>query len=234
MMEESPSVVYIVISFIVSFLVFCDGPEPQAVSTVPNTHHYLELNLSAESLAIEDARVMQTVLEKRLTDFGLDVSLLEDEGGAVSFQVSGVVAEDELSVINLLSQRGLVELRFVKEASSELADLTLVDLEASLFTDAIFERASVAKDDFGATIVQFRVKEDYQEALAQVTAENIGKRLAIVVDGTIVTAPIVNEQVSSDIILTGMFDEAEAKHLALIINSEPLAVDLTIESIRTQ
>ena len=232
MIEESPSVIVIVISFVLSFLGFCDGPEPQVVSAVSSTGQALELRLSAESLAVEDALAMQTILEKRLSDFELDVKLVADD--VVSFSVSGFIAEDELRVIDLLSRKGLVQLRFVKEASSELASLTLSDLEESLFSDTIFEHASVAKDDLGSTIVQFKVKEDYQGALAQLTADNIGKRLAIVVDGTIVSAPKIMAQVSSDIVLTGLLGEAEAKHLALIINSGPLAVELTIEFITTQ
>lgn len=59
-----------------------------------------------------------------------------------------------------------------------------------------------------------------RKAFAELTRQNIGKRLAIVVDGKLLTAPIIRSEIpGGSAMITGNFSDQEAKDLASKINN---------------
>ena len=79
-------------------------------------------------------------------------------------------------------------------------------------------------------MINFEVKEEYQEIFGNFTRERIGEPLAIVLDGEVLSAPIIQAQLSSGGVITGQFTEAEANTLALQLRSGALPIPLRIES----
>jgi preprotein translocase subunit SecD len=61
----------------------------------------------------------------------------------------------------------------------------------------------------------------------------VGKRLAIVLDGTIKSAPVIQERISSQGRITGNFTIDEAKDLALVLRSGALPVPVDVEQEQT-
>jgi len=58
-----------------------------------------------------------------------------------------------------------------------------------------------------------------KELFAAITKENLNKRLAIVLDGQVVSAPVVRSEISEGKAqITGAFTEEEARKLAAKIN----------------
>ena len=58
-----------------------------------------------------------------------------------------------------------------------------------------------------------------KQRFAEVTRENIGRRLAIIVDGRICSAPVIQGEISGGKAqITGNFSEKEAKELAAKIS----------------
>ena len=69
---------------------------------------------------------------------------------------------------------------------------------------------------------------------AQITKDNIGERLAIVLDGNVYTAPRINESIpSGEAVISGRFSPDEAKDLAIILRSGALPAPLVVEEERT-
>ncbi|MGB1286038.1 MAG: protein translocase subunit SecD [Aggregatilineales bacterium] len=78
--------------------------------------------------------------------------------------------------------------------------------------------------------IAFEVKPDFVNTFATYTGGNINEPMAIVLDGQVLSAPIINGQLSSSGIITGDFTQEEAEGLALQLRSGALPVPLSVES----
>ena len=79
-------------------------------------------------------------------------------------------------------------------------------------------------------MINFEIKEEFQAVFGGFTAERIGQPMAIVLDGEVLSAPVIQAQLSSGGVITGQFTEAEANTLALQLRSGALPIPLRIES----
>lgn len=66
------------------------------------------------------------------------------------------------------------------------------------------------------------------------TAENVGRRLAIVLDSTVYSAPVIKERIpGGHVQITGRFSIEDAHDLAIVLQSGALQAPVTIEEERT-
>ncbi len=95
-----------------------------------------------------------------------------------------------------------------------------------------------AKIDFGGQFNQPHValefKSDGVKKFARVTGDNINRRLAIVLDGKIQSAPVIRSKIpDGNAIIEGNFKLQDASDLALVLRSGALPVPLKIVENRT-
>jgi protein-export membrane protein SecD len=109
------------------------------------------------------------------------------------------------------------------------ADINVLQKTVALSGNDI-SKAYVGHDEYGALIVQFTTTTEGASKFAKVTAvENKGKRLAIIIDNKIRSAPRINDPiVTGSAQITGDFTPDEVNALARIIQEGALPVDLTI------
>jgi len=82
--------------------------------------------------------------------------------------------------------------------------------------------------------VNFTLNGAGSKKFAQVTTALVGKQLAIVLDNVVVSAPTVQNPITGGQgQITGSFSEAEAKNLALVLNSGALPVELARQTVVT-
>jgi preprotein translocase subunit SecD len=63
--------------------------------------------------------------------------------------------------------------------------------------------------------VEALLTDEGGKRFAEVTAQHIGKRLAIVADGRLVCAPVVRDTISQGkLLINGDFSEEQARHIA--------------------
>ena len=79
-------------------------------------------------------------------------------------------------------------------------------------------------------MINFEIKEDFQDVFGGFTGGRIGEPMAIVLDGEVLSAPIIQAQLSTGGVITGQFTEDEATTLALQLRSGALPIPLRIES----
>lgn len=96
-------------------------------------------------------------------------------------------------------------------------------------------KAWVGRDEYGDLCIHFRTTPEGAAKFAKVTAEeNKGKKLAIVFDDKIRSAPNINDPiVTGTAYITGGFNQSEVTALARIIQEGALPVDLNIVEERT-
>lgn len=68
----------------------------------------------------------------------------------------------------------------------------------------------------------------------KITGENVGRRLAIILDNTVYSAPVIRERISGGrASITGSFDIKEARDLAIVLRAGALPAPVTIAEERT-
>ena len=83
-------------------------------------------------------------------------------------------------------------------------------------------------------IVAITFNQEGGELFAEITRDNVGRQLAIFLDGEIISAPNINEAiVGGTAIISGGFDAAEARELAENLNFGALPVPIKLISTQT-
>ena len=116
----------------------------------------------------------------------------------------------------MATDRPDIELRLVVPCAAGDAGLTLqgsgenlcLSHDLILGTSDIIKAGLVDRSEFGNAVRIF-FGSDAQARFFAVTTANVGQRIAIVVDGTLVTAPVVRDPINSDRLeISGLTDEA--------------------------
>ncbi len=95
-----------------------------------------------------------------------------------------------------------------------------LDVQKKLLLDQTALKSAVASTNRqGYSQINFSLTPNGKEEFAEITGQNIGKRLAIVIDGQLITAPVIQSAITGGKgQITGDFTEQEAKDLAAKIN----------------
>ncbi|MBW3565341.1 MAG: protein translocase subunit SecD [Acidobacteria bacterium] len=100
-------------------------------------------------------------------------------------------------------------------------------------TGADLKTARVQRGQLGEPIVAFSMTAEGSGKFGDLTGANINRRMAIVLDDKVQSAPTINSQITSDGIIEGRFSEQEALDLALVLRSGALPASLTTLEERT-
>ena len=81
----------------------------------------------------------------------------------------------------------------------------------------------------GQTVVYINFTDDGAKRFSEATGQNIGRRLAVVIDGKLCMAPRINSAISGGVAqISGVFTEKEAENLVARINGSPVQVHKAI------
>ena len=88
-------------------------------------------------------------------------------------------------------------------------------------------------DQNGRPSVSFSLTPEGGKRFGRVTARNIGKPFAIILDGKVVSAPVIQAQIFSSGQITGQFTVSETKDLSLLLRAGALPAPLTVMEERS-
>ncbi len=205
----------------------------------------------------EDLDTARTVLENRVNALGVAEPLVTVQGNdRVVLELPGLKQSDQEKAIRLIGQTAKLEFRIVNQGASgttvaEINEqiranpgLKRSDLEQSLIklsdlgepllsgADLASARASF-EPGTGRPVVELSFKPEGAQKFADVTRQNVGKRLAIVLDDKVYTAPNINQAITGgNAIITGLSGLEEASDIALVLRSGALPVKLNIAETR--
>jgi len=108
----------------------------------------------------------------------------------------------------------------------------LVKKDAALVGD-LLQDASVTIGDFNEPAVSVTFDSKGAREFDVITAANVGKRMAIVLDGKVYSAPVINERISGGrAVISGLFTTNEANDLAVVLRAGALPAPLkTIQDL---
>jgi SecD/SecF fusion protein len=204
---------------------------------------------SALSQAIE-------VLRKRIDRFGVAEPVIQSAGGnRILIQLPGLSQADKDSAKTQIQKTAFLEFRMVKEDSDEIIKngepipygyelLKHVDQQANgqnhleqvivrkkpengLAGD-IVKNAMVMRGNLGEPQINFELTDDGAKKFGDVTRENVGHRLAIVLDGELYSAPNIQSPIETGSgQITGSYTPEQAMELANVLQN-PLKAPLKI------
>jgi protein-export membrane protein SecD len=102
-------------------------------------------------------------------------------------------------------------------------------------TGAELENARVETGgDYGMPVVAFKFKQDAAAKFSNLTAANVGKNMAIVLDGLVYSAPVIKGRISGGSgVIEGQFTVDDAKQLAIVLRAGALPAPVRVIEERT-
>jgi preprotein translocase subunit SecD len=88
-------------------------------------------------------------------------------------------------------------------------------------------------DENNLPAVSFSLNREGARKFGRVTGENVGRQLAIILDGRVYSAPRIESRITDEGRITGNFTQREAQDLALVLRSGALPASLTYLEERT-
>lgn len=193
----------------------------QGLDLQGGAHLVYQADLSKiESKDYNDAmNSLAKVIENRVNAFGVAEPIVQTTktGGDHRLIVEMPGVKDVNEAINLIGKTA--ELEF-KEASEDGQNV-----KATGLTGKDFKRAEVTFDQGNNPQISIEFNAEGAKKFEEITGRNIGKPLAIFLDGKMISAPTVNQKISGGKgEITGKFDIKEAKNLAIQLNAGALPV----------
>ena len=94
--------------------------------------------------------------------------------------------------------------------------------QRQILTGRDLRTARAGLGQFNTPIVLFSVKQEAAERFGEATGGNIGRRMAIVLDGKVQSAPVIEGRITSDGQIEGQFTSAEVEDLVTVLRSGSL------------
>ncbi|MDO4690709.1 MAG: protein translocase subunit SecD [Fusobacterium sp.] len=164
------------------------------------------------------------VLDRRVNGIGVAESVIQRAGeDRVIIELPGLQNTED--AINLIGKTALLEFKLMDNDGK---------LGETLLTGSYLKNADVSYDNLGRPQIQFEMTPEGAKIFAQITRENIGRQLAITLDGVVQTAPRINSEIpSGNGVITGNYTVEEAKATATLLNAGALPVKAEIVETRT-
>jgi preprotein translocase subunit SecD len=122
----------------------------------------------------------------------------------------------------------------VDSESGKTSKVPLLLKRRTLLTGASLTNASVDFDQFNIPFVSINFDKKGARVFERITGENVNKRLAIVLDDTVASAPVIQEKIAGgQARITGNFTLEEAKDLAIVLRAGALPAPVNILEERT-
>ncbi len=216
----------------------------------------VQVNLRDE--AVVQAR--QTI-ERRVNELGVTEPSIAQQGtngDQILVQLPGVTDVERAKEI--IRSTGLLELKIVEQGPAPTKDALLVNNQvpqgmevipgatgtpgdantvfylvkkAAAVTGQDLRNARGSLDENSQPAVSFTLSNEGGRKFGKVTGENIGRQLAIVLDGRVQSAPRIDGRISTEGRITGSFTQEEVQNLSLILRSGALPASLTYLEERT-
>ena len=210
----------------------------------------LTITLTPEEVArTKDLSVAQAVetIRNRLDQFGLaEPTVIRQGAEDIVVQLPGIkTGADEKAARELISKPANLELMAVDEARADQV-YTMTQSEAASYGDIILESsqrpgekylvkeipilngsqvidAQVAFDQGNQPIINFTLNSSGARIFGDFTGKNVGKRLAVVLDGKVYSAPNIRERIGGGSgQISGGFTLQEAGNVAIALRSGAL------------
>ena len=197
----------------------------------------IEIKTSSQDQAIE-------IVRRRVDEVGTnEPNILKRGNNRILVELPGL--DDPMRIKSLLGKTANLTFRFVTQNDNDNFGVDLLKFEDGLNEAMVSKRIILNGDNLldaqpqmnnqtNETVVSFTLDRVGAKRFGKATSTGIGKQLAIVLDGKIVSAPVVRDTIASgNGQISGDFTFQSATDLALLLRSGALPAPLNIIEERT-
>lgn len=225
-----------------------------------------DINLTASMSVMAQKRIQEFALKQnlqtlhnRINELGVAEPIVQQQGlDRIVVQLPGV--QDTAKAKEILGRTATLEIRMVDEEKSDMATLqkaqngqvpfgdelfsdregrpVLVKKSVVLTGDRITDAGPGVNGQNGASVVNVTLDGRGAGIFKNVTRENVGKRMAILLiekgSTEVITAPVINEEIGGGRVqISGMANAQEATDISLLLRAGALAAPMEIIEERT-
>ena len=224
-----------------------------------NGTHVFSMKPNVQQQLREEAVVQaRETLERRVNELGVTEPSISQQGtDQIQVQLPGVTDVERAKAI--MGSPGLLELKIVERQASTREELLVngqvptgmeivpgaggignaatttyyLVRKVAAVTGRDLRNARPSLDENNQPAVSFTLSNEGGRKFGNVTGENIGRQLAIILDGRVQSAPSINGRITTDGRITGSFTNEEVTNLSLILRSGALPAKLDYLEERT-
>jgi preprotein translocase subunit SecD len=187
---------------------------------------------------------LRDTIENRINVFGVSEPLVQVEESNVGGQrVDKLIVElpgvtDTQKAIDIIGKTPILEFRLMKDFAST-TDISQIP-ESELFdhtglTGRLLERADLEfNPNTNEPMITLSFNDEGKKLFAELTKANVGKILAIFLDGRPLSAPVIRDSITDGKAqITGKFNPAEAKKLVQDLNYGALPLPVALIGTQT-
>ena len=204
---------------------------------------------------LRDEAVVQAreTIERRINELGVTEPSISQQGSdQLLVQLPGVSDVDRAK--SIMGSPGLLELKIVEQGPASTKESLLVGGQIPAGMDVVpgssgtpgdtantsyylvrkvaavtgrdLRNARSSLDENNQPAVSFTLSNEGGRKFGNVTGDNVGRQLAIILDGRVQSAPRIDSRISTDGRITGSFTNEEVQNLSLILRSGALPAKL--------
>ena len=197
----------------------------------------IELKTSSQDQALE-------IVRRRIDEIGTnEPNILKRGNDRILVELPGL--DDPMRIKSLLGKTANLSFRFITNNSEDSfgaeklkyedgLDEAMVNKRIILSGDNLLDAQPRMNSETNETVVSFTLDRVGAKRFGKATSTGIGKKLAIVLDGKIISAPVIRDTIASGSgQISGGFTFQSATDLALLLRSGALPAPLNIIEERT-
>ncbi len=197
----------------------------------------VELKTSSQDQALE-------IVRRRIDEIGTnEPNILKRGNSRILVELPGL--DDPMRIKSLLGKTANLTFRFVSNNNEDSFGVEKLNYESGSGEDFVSKRIILSGDNLldaqprmdnqtNETVVSFTLDRVGAKRFGKATSSNIGRKLAIVLDGKIISAPVIRDTIASgNGQISGGFTFQSATDLALLLRSGALPAPMNIIEERT-
>ncbi|MBI4846444.1 MAG: protein translocase subunit SecD [Candidatus Omnitrophica bacterium] len=191
------------------------------------------------------------IIRKRVDQFGVKEPIISRQGAdRIIVQLPGVT--DRIRARKLIGKTAQLEFRLVSDDEDKLTQALgnevvagyelkydkeqkpLLIEKTAVMTGESLAHAIVDRDQYGRPSIKLEFTKEGARMFSNITGANVGRRLAIVLDAEVYSAPVINERISGgNAEITGSFTVEQANDLSTVLRTGALPAPIEFAEERT-
>lgn len=183
---------------------------------------------TGEGVSEEKMEKAMLIIQDRVDKLGVAEPEINRVIGTGSIVVALPDVADPHKAIDIIGKTAQLEFRILERFDEEDKPI----FGPVLMRGDMLRDASAGYDPHGKIIVSMTFTPEGADRFYEITSQNVGRRLAIVLDGEMKSAPVIKTAITGDAVIENIDSLEEAKNIALVLKTGALPVNFEVEEVR--